>query len=260
MRGSIACMASSWSLAEGDRGRAGVVLRLEAAWPSAATFAELLERGAEARDELDAIADGHDPARAAAEVLAATQAEVDRLHAELRAARREAAQLRRSGRRRARRRSGSARESSASSSARARPGRRRGRRGRVPDPAECRAALRAGRETASGGELSRIALAIAAVAGGETMVFDEIDAGHRRHDRTCGRARRCGASRRARRCSRSPTCRRSRRSPTGTSRVEKIPGDPTHTRIERLDDAQRRDELERMLGGADFLATIERGV
>ena len=32
-------------------------------------------------------------------------------------------------------------------------------------------------ETASGGELSRIALAIAAVAGGETMVFDEIDAG-----------------------------------------------------------------------------------
>src|SRR5205085_10935685 len=32
-------------------------------------------------------------------------------------------------------------------------------------------------ETASGEELSRIALAIAAVAGGETMVFDEIDAG-----------------------------------------------------------------------------------
>src|SRR3954453_13521561 len=32
-------------------------------------------------------------------------------------------------------------------------------------------------ETASGGELSRIALAIAAVAGGATMVFDEIDAG-----------------------------------------------------------------------------------
>src|SRR4029453_2928624 len=32
-------------------------------------------------------------------------------------------------------------------------------------------------ETASGGELSRIALAIAAVGGGEAMVFDEIDAG-----------------------------------------------------------------------------------
>ena len=32
-------------------------------------------------------------------------------------------------------------------------------------------------ETASGGELSRVALAIAAVGGGETMIFDEIDAG-----------------------------------------------------------------------------------
>jgi DNA repair protein RecN (Recombination protein N) len=41
-------------------------------------------------------------------------------------------------------------------------------------------------------------------------------------------------------------------------RVEKVPGDPTHTRIERLDDPQRRDELERMLGGAEFLASIER--
>ena len=39
--------------------------------------------------------------------------------------------------------------------------------------------------------------------------------------------------------------------------VEKMPGDPTHTRIEPLDDAQRRDELERMLGGAEFLATID---
>ena len=32
-------------------------------------------------------------------------------------------------------------------------------------------------ETASGGELSRVALALAVVAGGETLVFDEIDAG-----------------------------------------------------------------------------------
>jgi len=37
-----------------------------------------------------------------------------------------------------------------------------------------------------------------------------------------------------------------------------VPGDPTHTRIELLDDAQRRDELERMLGGAEFLASLER--
>ena len=39
-------------------------------------------------------------------------------------------------------------------------------------------------------------------------------------------------------------------------RVEKVPGDPTHTRIERLDDAQRRDELERMLGGREFISTL----
>ena len=32
-------------------------------------------------------------------------------------------------------------------------------------------------QTASGGEFSRIALAIAAVGGGATMIFDEIDAG-----------------------------------------------------------------------------------
>jgi DNA repair protein RecN (Recombination protein N) len=41
-------------------------------------------------------------------------------------------------------------------------------------------------------------------------------------------------------------------------RVEKVPGDPTHTRIETLDDAQRRDEVERMLGGAEFLATVRQ--
>jgi DNA repair protein RecN (Recombination protein N) len=39
-------------------------------------------------------------------------------------------------------------------------------------------------------------------------------------------------------------------------RVEKVPGDPTHTRIQQLDDAQRRDELQRMLGGREFLASV----
>ena len=37
-------------------------------------------------------------------------------------------------------------------------------------------------------------------------------------------------------------------------RVEKVPGDPTHTRIEQLDDDERQEELERMLGGREFLA------
>jgi DNA repair protein RecN (Recombination protein N) len=39
-------------------------------------------------------------------------------------------------------------------------------------------------------------------------------------------------------------------------RVEKVPGDPTRTHIETLDDASRRDELERMLGGEEFLQTV----
>jgi DNA repair protein RecN (Recombination protein N) len=39
-------------------------------------------------------------------------------------------------------------------------------------------------------------------------------------------------------------------------RVEKVPGDPTHTRIEQLDAGQRRRELERMLGGHEFLASV----
>jgi DNA repair protein RecN (Recombination protein N) len=35
-------------------------------------------------------------------------------------------------------------------------------------------------------------------------------------------------------------------------RVEKVPGDPTHTRIERLSEAERPAEIERMLGGQEF--------
>jgi DNA repair protein RecN (Recombination protein N) len=40
-------------------------------------------------------------------------------------------------------------------------------------------------------------------------------------------------------------------------RVEKVPGDPTHTQIEQLDDSSRRSEIERMLGGREFLATLQ---
>ena len=38
--------------------------------------------------------------------------------------------------------------------------------------------------------------------------------------------------------------------------VEKIPGDPTHTRIRQLDDERRQDEIRRMLGGQEFLQTV----
>jgi DNA repair protein RecN (Recombination protein N) len=113
-------------------------------------------------------------------------------------------------------------------------------------------------DTASGGELSRIALAIAAVAGGETMVFDEIDAG-------IGgvTAHAVGASlRRLAEHAQVLTITHLPQIATVADThfsVEKVPGDPTHTRITVLDDTRRRDEVERMLGGGDFLASVGRG-
>ena len=38
--------------------------------------------------------------------------------------------------------------------------------------------------------------------------------------------------------------------------VEKVAGDPTLTTIDPLADDERRDELERMLGGKEFLAQV----
>ncbi len=112
-------------------------------------------------------------------------------------------------------------------------------------------------ETASGGELSRVALAIAAVAGGETLVFDEIDAGI---GGTTGHAvaetlRRLAGQAQVITITHLPQI---ATVAARHFRVEKVAGDPTHTRIEALDDAERRDEVERMLGGAEFLASIER--
>jgi DNA repair protein RecN (Recombination protein N) len=110
-------------------------------------------------------------------------------------------------------------------------------------------------ETASGGELSRIALAIAAVAGGVTMVFDEIDAGiggETAH--AVGETlRRLGERAQVITITHLPQI------ATLADRhfsVEKIPGDPTHTRIERLDDDGRQEEIRRMLGGQEFLQTV----
>ncbi|MEO5634868.1 AAA family ATPase [Gaiella sp.] len=110
-------------------------------------------------------------------------------------------------------------------------------------------------ETASGGELSRIALALAVVAGGETLVFDEIDAGiggvtaHRVAETL---------SRLATRAQVITITHLPQIASVATThfRVEKVAGDPTHTRIEALSPEERRSELERMLGGEEFLAGI----
>jgi len=110
-------------------------------------------------------------------------------------------------------------------------------------------------ETASGGELSRVALALAAVAGGETLIFDEIDAGiggttagavGRSLQRLAGRAQVITITHLPQIASLAER----------HFRVEKVPGDPTHTTIEALDEADRRGEIERMLGGQEFLSSV----
>jgi DNA repair protein RecN (Recombination protein N) len=221
----------------------------------AQSYDELLARAAAARSELEAIDDGFDPAAAAADALAVAEQNVRRLAEELRAARREAAPR------------------FAQEVARELVGiglgegefvaelheRDPGQTGFDevaflvrPNPGLAFAPVA---ETASGGELSRIALAIAAVAGGETMVFDEIDAGiggetaHRVADTLRRLAQRAQVVTITHLPQIASVAERH-------FRVEKIAGDPTHTRIKLLDDADRRDELQRMLGGREFLSSV----
>jgi DNA repair protein RecN (Recombination protein N) len=110
-------------------------------------------------------------------------------------------------------------------------------------------------DTASGGELSRVALALAVVAGGETLVFDEIDAGiggvtaHR----VAETLRRLAERAQVVTITHLPQI---ANVATRHFRVEKVPGDPTQTVIEELSAAERRTELERMLGGEEFLTAI----
>ncbi|HEY8775232.1 MAG TPA: AAA family ATPase [Gaiellaceae bacterium] len=223
----------------------------------AQSYEELLARAAEAKAELDAIDDGFDPAAAAAAALAAAESTVTRLADELRAARRDAATR------------------FAQEVAQELVGVGLGEGEFVAELRE-RDVGQSGfdevaflvrpnsglpfapvAETASGGELSRIALAIAAVAGGETMVFDEIDAGiggetaHRVADTLRRLAERAQVVTITHLPQIASVADRH-------FRVEKIAGDPTHTRINVLDEAERRDELQRMLGGREFLSSVQQ--
>src|SRR5262245_49837253 len=140
------------------------------------SYEELLERGAAARAELAALEEGGDPAAAAAEALAATEARAATLVRELRAVRAAAApafadevagELRGIGvgdgefrvELRERDEPGVTGADEAAFLIRPNPG--------LP--------LAPVAETASGGELSRIALAIAAAGGSPAMVCAEID-------------------------------------------------------------------------------------
>jgi DNA repair protein RecN (Recombination protein N) len=222
------------------------------------SYEELLARAAEARAELDALEEGADPVAAAAKAVEVAEQRVDELALALR----------------------KAREAAAGPFAQAVAGELEGigmgegefrvelstqaTGPRVtgadtvafqirPNPGLPFAPVA---ETASGGELSRIALAIAAVGGGETLVFDEIDAGiggQTAHavgetlERLATRAQVLTITHLPQIASRADR----------HFRVEKLPGDPTHTRIDPLGEPERRDEIQRMLGGQEFLTAVQ---
>jgi DNA repair protein RecN (Recombination protein N) len=221
-----------------------------------AEYGELLERAAEARAELAALDEGVDPAAAAAQALDAAEAQVRALALELRAERNAAApafadavaaELHDVGmgegefvcELRERDEPGPTGADEAVFLVRPNPG--------LPFAPVA--------DTASGGELSRIALALAAVAGGDTLVFDEIDAG-------IGGETANAVGRVLQRLAERAQVIVITHLPQIAAladrhfRVEKVPGDPTHTRIDRLADEERKVELERMLGGGEFLASV----
>jgi DNA repair protein RecN (Recombination protein N) len=221
-----------------------------------ASYEELLGRAAEARAELTALDEGADPLAAAARALAEAEDRVGALASELRAAR------------------GTASEPFASAVAEELRGIGLGEgefrvelREREPiasgaDEVAFLIRPNAGlpfapaADTASGGELSRIALAIAAVGGGETMVFDEIDAG------IGGQTAHAVGETLRRLAERAQVITITHLPQIATLadrhfRVEKVAGDPTHTTIESLEDDERRDEVRRMLGGEQFISAVQ---
>jgi DNA repair protein RecN (Recombination protein N) len=225
----------------------------------AASYEELLTRAAEARAELGAVEAGADPLEAARQTLSAAEADEEALASDLAAARAEAApafaeavaaELQGLGMG-----DGEFRVDLAE--------RDPGPSGR--DEASFLIRPNAGlpfapaAETASGGELSRIALALRAAAhagaGEPTIVFDEIDAG------IGGRTAHAVAEALGRLAQRAQILTITHLPQIASAaethfRVEKVPGDPTHTRIERLSESERREEVERMLGGAEFLEKV----
>ncbi len=228
----------------------------------AGTTEELLARAAAARAELDQLEAGVDPLEAAGRAVGESEARVEELSAALSTARSQAvpafaeavaAELQGLGMGDGEFRAElSSREPGPSGSdavsflVRPNPG--------LPfAPAA---------ETASGGELSRIALALRAgahaSAGEPTIVFDEIDAGiggHTAHSVADALARLAGRAQ-VLTITHLPQI---ASAAEAHFRVEKVPGDPTHTQIHRLSDEERREELERMLGGAEFLSTVRQG-
>ena len=220
------------------------------------TYEELLARAREAREELAALDRGTDPLGAALEALSAAEGRVEQLAAELQKGRWEAAGP----------------FAAAVSEELQGIGMGEGEfrvelQAAAPGPTgadEASFLIRPNAglphapvaETASGGELSRIALAIAVVGGGATLVFDEIDAG-------IGGQTAHAVGESLRRLAERAQVVTITHLPQIASladrhfRVEKVPGNPTHTRIELLDETARREEIRRMLGGEAFITAAQ---
>ena len=244
LHGFLASLEADPGALEEVEGRLARIADLRRRFESS-SLEELLERAAHARVELDDAAAGHDPVTVAADAVAAAETRVAALAGELRAARQAEARP----------------FADAVSDELQGLGMGEGEflcelREREPGPSgtdEVVFLIRPNQglpfgpvaETASGGELSRIALALAAVAGGETLVFDEIDAG-------IGGVTAHAVAATLQRLSERAQVLTITHLPQIASvadrhlRVEKVPGDPTHTRIEELDDLLRREEVERM--------------
>jgi DNA repair protein RecN (Recombination protein N) len=223
-----------------------------------ASYEELLARAAEAQAELDALEEGADPVAAAAKAVDVAERRVEELALALREAREAAAgpfaqavagELEGIG-------MGEG-EFRVELSAQA-----TGPRVTGADTVAFQIRPNAGlpfapvAETASGGELSRIALAIAAVGGGETIVFDEIDAGIGGQTAHAVGETLEGLATRAQVLTITHLPQIASRADRHF-RVEKLPGDPTHTRIEPLGEPERREEIQRMLGGQEFLTAVQ---
>ncbi len=116
--------------------------------------------------------------------------------------------------------------------------------------------LRALRKVASGGELSRISLAIEVAALGlddvGTMVFDEVDSGigGAIAEVVGQKLRRLGSQRQVLCVTHLPQVAAQGHAHLQVSKSSDR--DNTETRIERLDDKARRDEVARMLGGIEI--------
>jgi DNA repair protein RecN (Recombination protein N) len=220
------------------------------------TYEELLERAAEAKAELDALEGGADPSQAAAEALHEAEQRVERLSSELHEAREQAAAPFAEAVARELQGIGLGDGEFQAVLDAADPGPAGSDRVSFLIRPNAGLPFAPVAETASGGELSRIALAIAAVGGGETLVFDEIDAG-------IGGSTAHAVGETLQRLAERAQVVTITHLPQIASvaerhfRVEKVPGDPTHTRIEVLDEAERRDELTRMLGGEEFISTVQ---